>query len=87
MDEGAFGAVAGKDIHAVLAALEGGRAIVKTKPTAGFFRAVAAQAGVLQDRLDVAGKINRPGGGWRHLGWINLGRRTGRAAPAKQEKQ
>ena len=64
MNERAFAAVPGNDIHALLAAFEGGGAVVQAKLAFGFFRAVAAEAILIKDGFDIAGEIN-PVGGWR----------------------
>jgi hypothetical protein len=84
MDEMAPGAVAGENIHAVVTALEGGGAVVEVEIASRFFRAVAAETGGLEDRLDIAGEINGDIGGRGQLGCINLG---GSRAGQEKEKQ
>src|SRR6266478_575697 len=58
INQRAFGAIARNDVHAVLAALERGRAIVEPESAFGFLRAVAPEAGSIEDGLDVSGEIN-----------------------------
>jgi hypothetical protein len=83
VDERALGAVAGKNVHSIITAFEGVRAVVKTESVFRFFRAVAAEAGGIQNGLDIAGEINGDGSGGRQFGFIHLG---GGGARAEQEK-
>ena len=84
MDEKAPGAVAGQNVHAVVAAFQGSRAVVEVEVASRLFRAVAAETGGLEDRLNVTGEINGDSDGRGQLGFINLGGgRTG----AEKEKQ
>jgi len=73
MNQRTLGALARHDIHAFFAAFESGGAAIQAKFAFCFFRAVAPQAGILQDRLNVAGEINFRIGGRRQFGFVNLG--------------
>jgi hypothetical protein len=71
MDEGAFGAVAGDDIDAVIAAFEGCGGVIEAKIAFGFYRAVAANARGFEDWFYVASEIDLIGGRGRELGFID----------------
>src|SRR5436190_18666358 len=55
MDERAFAAVTGEDVHAIFAAFEGCVAVIEAESSFGFFRSVASNTGSLKNRFDVAG--------------------------------
>jgi hypothetical protein len=60
VDEEALGAVAGNDVICIFAAAGQRRStVVESEMTFWFFRPVAAEAGVLENRLDVPGEIDR----------------------------
>lgn len=74
MDERAFGAITGEDVHAVIAAFERSRAAVEAKTTLGLYRAVAANARGIKDRFYVASEIDFIRCRRWKLSFINLGR-------------
>ena len=53
MNERTFGAIAGNDINAIIAAFEGGLTIIETEMALGSLRSMAAEAGFLEDRFDI----------------------------------
>ena len=67
MHEPAAATVAWQDDLAIITALERGQLHVETQPALLFFRPVALQTVIGEQRLDVAGVVCGRGGCWRQL--------------------
>ena len=84
MNERTFGAVAGQNVHAFLAAFEDGLAIVQTEFAFRILRAVTTKATGFQNRFDVARENNvRYGHRWQ-FGNIHF---VGKNARTKNENE
>ena len=72
MDERALGALAESDGRAFRAALQQLRAIIHTELALRLLRSVALEAGRVEDRFDVAGKIDPVGRGGRKFRYVHV---------------
>ena len=86
MNKGTFGAVAGNDVHLVLAAFQGVLPGGQGKLSFGALAGMAFEAGMFEDRLNIADEINGIRRRLGQAGRINDRRKRGRRAPTEAEK-
>jgi len=87
MDERAFGAIAGQNIHPFFTTLERGLTIVQAEFAFGFLRAVATKTIGFQNGFDVAGEINLCRGGWRQFRKVRFSSANAQAADGHNQTQ
>ena len=87
MNERTFGALAGQNVHAFLAAFKRGFAIVQTEFTFRILRAVATQATGFQNRFDIARENNVRHGRRRQFGNIHFVGKNARTKNKNEQPQ
>src|ERR1051326_4211367 len=79
MDQSTFCAVARHNIGGlIVSSLQCQGSVIEPELAFGFFRAVTAKTGQLEDRLNILVEVDLFLGGWRKLAQINLGSRSSR---------